>query len=71
VLFVAGVTGIILYAVGAPDQLAEGGALGGLRGGLIIVSGLCVGSAAALALLAVVRRKRRDSVAGTQGAAEQ
>jgi hypothetical protein len=61
VLIVLGATGIVLYAVGAPDNLAEGSALGGLRAGLVIVSALCVGSGAALGLLALLRRRRRDA----------
>jgi hypothetical protein len=60
VLLVIGVTGIVLYAVGAPDQLAEGAALGGLRAGLIIVSAICVGVGLVFAVVAGMRRSRRD-----------
>ncbi len=62
VLLVLGVTGIALYAVGAPDQLAEGSGLGGLRAGLVIVSALCIGVGLVFAVVAGMRRGRRDDL---------
>jgi hypothetical protein len=59
ILLIIGATGIVLYAVGAPDHLAGGSALGVLRAGVIIVSALCVGLGASLGLLALLRRRRR------------
>lgn len=58
-LIVAGMTGIVLYAVGAPDQLAEGTALGVLRGALIIGAAACTGVGVLLGALALVGRMRR------------
>jgi hypothetical protein len=58
VLIVLGIVGIVLYAVGAPDQAEDGSGLGALRGALIIGSALCGGLGALLAALGVVRRLR-------------
>jgi hypothetical protein len=65
VLLALGATGIVLYAVGAPDQLAEGAALGGLRGALIIGSALCVGVGLVFAVVAGMRRARRRRTEGS------
>jgi hypothetical protein len=61
VLLLIGAVGIVLYAVGAPDQLADGGSLGVLRGGLIIVSAACVGVGAFLTVRAITRRRARSA----------
>jgi hypothetical protein len=58
VLLVLGVTGIVLYAVGAPDNLADASALGALRAGLIILSAVAVGFGLTLGLMAITRRRR-------------
>jgi hypothetical protein len=65
VLLGLGATGIVLYAVGAPDQLAEGSALGGLRAGLIIVSALCVGVGLVFAVIAGLRHARHNRMDGS------
>lgn len=58
-LIAIAVAGIVLYAIGAPDQAAEGSALGALRGGLIWVSALCGGAGAALLAYSLIRRRAR------------
>lgn len=57
-LVLAALTGIVLYAVGAPDQAADATALGGLRGALIWGSALAMGVGALLLVFGFIRARR-------------
>ena len=59
VLLALGVLGVILYAVGAPDQADTGTGLGALRGALVIGAAICMGLGATLTLVAIIKRRKR------------
>lgn len=59
VLLALGVLGVILYAVGAPDQAGTATPLGAMRGVLVIAAALCMGLGAALTVVGIIKRRKR------------
>lgn len=55
-LLLVGLGCVLLYAFGVPDLVADGSALGGLRGATVLAAGVGVGGGLLLVVLGIVRR---------------
>lgn len=59
VLLLLAIVGIVLYAFGIPDQAADGGELGVLRGVTVVGAAVAGGVGMLLVVLGVVKRRSR------------